>query len=87
MTPAGARGTHRWTLLLMVAAGMVLIGGIAHVSLAILEHQRHPEWSAPAYVNLINLVPYLLVAAVLTGLSRWLAPRSGDPYSHRDPPD
>jgi hypothetical protein len=56
---------------------MVLIAGIVHVSLAILEHVRHPEWSAPAYVNVIYIVPYVLVASALAGLYLWFTRRSG----------
>lgn len=37
---------RRWAWSLLVAACMVLISGIEHVTLAIVEHVRHPEWSA-----------------------------------------
>lgn len=60
----------------MAAAGVALIGGIVHVSLAFWEHSQHPEWSAPASVDVIYIVPYVVVAGILARFSRWLA-RSG----------
>ena len=63
----------------------MLIGGIVAVSLAIWEHSQHPEWSAPAYVNVIYIVPYVVVAGVLAGIARWLGRRSGTDDVRLDP--
>lgn len=62
---------RRWAWSLLVAAGIVLIAGIVHVGLAFSEHVRHPEWSAPAYVTIIYIVPYVLAAATLASLYLW----------------
>lgn len=65
----------RWTWSLLLVAGALLIAGVVHVTSAILENLRHPEWSAPAYVNVIYGLPYLLAAGILALLYRRLARR------------
>lgn len=59
----------------LIAAGVALAAGIGHVSWLITEHARHPEWSAPAWVNAVYLIPYTVIAAALVGVHLWRAHR------------
>lgn len=82
---------RRVAWVLLFGAVLVLGAGAVHVTLLILEHLRHPEWSAPAYVNLIHFVPYALLSGALALASWWVTrtrPRpgsvaSGSPHASR----
>ena len=72
---------RRSALLLLIGAAASLVAGAVHVTLLVREHLRHPEWSAPAHVNLIFFVPYVLVSASLVIASWWVDRRPGRPRS------
>ena len=61
----------------LVVAGVVIAVGLVSTVTAIRNHSQHPEWSAPAYVELVVLAPYLGVAAILVAIAVVLGKRRG----------
>lgn len=61
-----------YSRVLLVAAGFSLVVGFGDVAWKVVRHLLHPAWSAPAYVEVVNFVPYAAAAAVLVGWWAWL---------------
>ncbi|MCQ2417122.1 MAG: hypothetical protein MJ071_04840 [Oscillospiraceae bacterium] len=40
-----------------------------HVTCAVIIHSKHPEYSAPAYVELFNAVFYLVPMAIINAIA------------------
>ena len=47
----------RFVLIMNILTGIAML---VHVTAAYIIHSGHPEWSAPAYMELINTVFYLI---------------------------
>lgn len=54
---------HRNVLVLLNV--LLLLVMVVHVGILYAQHSMHPEWSAPAYVELLNVVYYLVPFAAL----------------------
>ena len=54
---------------------LLALAMVIHVGVKMYLHTRHPEYSAPAYVELVNAVYYLIPLAVIN-LGAWIWKKS-----------
>ncbi len=53
---------------------LLVLAMVIHVGVKMYLHGQHPEYSSPAYVELINAVYYLIPLAVIN-VANWIWPK------------
>lgn len=64
--------TRLMTILQWIICISVLLFGALDTGKEYIRFQEHPEWSAPAYLVLLKLIPYLVVVLVIFAILQYI---------------
>lgn len=65
MTTKERVGMRRYSVGFLIGSMVVLLAGVLQTALSFMNQHAHPEWSAPASLALVTIVPYLIVSGLL----------------------